>query len=56
MFSCEFCEILKKTYFKGHLQTTVSEEISEDPSKILETIMNSKEMTISLPSSKLQIT
>ena len=32
MFSFEFCEILKKTYFKGHLQTTVSEEISENPS------------------------
>ena len=32
MFSCEFCEILKKTYFKEHLRTTVYEEMSEDPS------------------------
>ena len=22
MFSCEYCEILKKTYFQGHLGTT----------------------------------
>ena len=33
MFSCEFCEILKKTYFEEHLRTTVSEEMSEDPSR-----------------------
>ena len=25
MFSCEICEIFKKTYFEEYLQTTVSE-------------------------------
>ena len=26
VFSCEFCETFKNTYFVGHLQTTVSED------------------------------
>ena len=29
MFSCEFCELSKNTFFKEHLQTTGSETLEQ---------------------------
>ena len=29
MFSCEFCEILKNTYFMGHIQATASGSVKK---------------------------